>query len=703
VDVTDDDLAGLTMQITAASISENGGTTTATVSRNSSTNSPLTVTLTSSDPGELTVPATVTIAAGQTTSAPFDISSVDDAIVDGTQTVSLTATATAHAASADTLDITDNDTAVADLSVTQHGNEEGHLNIVYTVTLSRTNHTGEAITFNLDDLFTGTATSGDDYTAIAANAFVSVAAGANSGTLTVPITDDALLEGTETVIARISGSSNPAVTIGTDSAVAGITDNDTAVADLSVTAHGREAGRVAIVYTVTLSTPNHTGSAITFDLVDLHTGTATSGIDYSAIDALAFISVAAGDNSGTYTVAVADDFLPEAAETVVAQITYSSDANVTIGTDSATASIADNDAGRTPGNVTAVVSGSNLTVTGDAGDNGISVSTNTAGDIVVTGVGGTTVNGAAEFTTFAAVASTLPGNLTVNGLGGRDLISVSDVTVTGRTLLYGGDDLDAIEVINTNVNGNLLVMEQAGDGFIDLSGGIFAGVVQLLTGEGDNQVTVANADFRNVLQLTAGTGNDQITLHAVSVTSSTQINSGSGNDSIQLNDTNHLSTLYITADAGNDTITGQGVAVTATTYMNTGSGNDTVDFDGLHAKSVAILILGADHDAARFLNSRFDNVVNMPVTAGNNVMDLQNTTFNGPTYVQTSGGALAARIRNNTFNSNVFITGGPGNTDILLDDLTSTFAVTRGVSGFEDLTNTFINESFQTLPELAFS
>ena len=155
--------------------------------------------------------------------------------------------------------------------------------------------------------------------------------------------------------------------------------------------------------------------------------------------------------------------------------------------------------------------------------------------------------------------------------------------------------------------------------------------------------------------------------------------------------------------AGNDTITGQGVAVTATTYMNTGSGNDTVDFDGLHAKSVAILILGADHDAARFLNSRFDNVVNMPVTAGNNVMDLQNTTFNGPTHVQTSGGALAARIRNNTFNSNVFITGGPGNTDILLDDLTSTFAVTRGVSGFEDLTNTFINESFQTLPELAFS
>ncbi|MEJ7590723.1 MAG: hypothetical protein WKF77_04190, partial [Planctomycetaceae bacterium] len=57
--------------------------------------------------------------------------------------------------------------ATANLTATTHGNETGPANIVYTVTLSATNTSGSAITFDLDDLATGTATFGSDYTAIA--------------------------------------------------------------------------------------------------------------------------------------------------------------------------------------------------------------------------------------------------------------------------------------------------------------------------------------------------------------------------------------------------------------------------------------------------------------------------------------------------------------------------------------------------------
>jgi hypothetical protein len=102
------------------------------------------------------------------------------------------------------------------------------VNIVYTVTLSKTNNTGTAITFDLDDLGTGSAMSGLDYTAIAANAQISVANGATTGTLAVLVTDDSDVEVTETVTAQISNSSNAAVTIGTASATANITDNDVA-------------------------------------------------------------------------------------------------------------------------------------------------------------------------------------------------------------------------------------------------------------------------------------------------------------------------------------------------------------------------------------------------------------------------------------------------------------------------------------------
>ncbi len=51
----------------------------------------LDVTLSSNDTSEANVPATVTIAAGQATSPAFNIDAVDDAIVDGTQTVTIVA------------------------------------------------------------------------------------------------------------------------------------------------------------------------------------------------------------------------------------------------------------------------------------------------------------------------------------------------------------------------------------------------------------------------------------------------------------------------------------------------------------------------------------------------------------------------------------------------------------------------------------
>jgi len=87
-----------------------------------------------------------------------------------------------------------------------------------------------AITFDLDDLLTGSASSGLDYTAIPANAQITIANGASSGSLTVAVTDDALVEALETLQAQISNPSLGSVTIGTGTATATITDNDVSLA-----------------------------------------------------------------------------------------------------------------------------------------------------------------------------------------------------------------------------------------------------------------------------------------------------------------------------------------------------------------------------------------------------------------------------------------------------------------------------------------
>ncbi|MCC9655500.1 Ig-like domain-containing protein [Rhodopirellula halodulae] len=111
IDVTDDDVAELSLSIVDTEIAENGGQTTATVSRNTDTTNPLTVTIATSDNGEARVPLSVTIPAGQSVSDPFTITGVDDQIVDGTQTVTITATASGHSGTDGTVDVTDDDTS----------------------------------------------------------------------------------------------------------------------------------------------------------------------------------------------------------------------------------------------------------------------------------------------------------------------------------------------------------------------------------------------------------------------------------------------------------------------------------------------------------------------------------------------------------------------------------------------------------------
>ena len=109
LDITDDEVAALTLAIVATTVSESDGTsaTTATVTRNTDTTSELIVNLSSNDTSEATVPATATIAAGQTSSPSFSINAIDDSTVDGTQTVTVTASFSGLADGTDVVDVTD--------------------------------------------------------------------------------------------------------------------------------------------------------------------------------------------------------------------------------------------------------------------------------------------------------------------------------------------------------------------------------------------------------------------------------------------------------------------------------------------------------------------------------------------------------------------------------------------------------------------
>ncbi len=183
--VTIADFELLTISAAVTTISERNGTTTATVTRgNTNIDQALTVTLVSSDASEATVPLTVTIAAGQS-SATFTISGVDDILLDGTQEINLTASATGYEPGILTVTVTDYELLSVSLdqsSISEFGGSA-------TGTIRREPaDSALPITVNLVSSNLGAAI---------VIASVTLPANVSVGTFTVTAVDDDLLDGTQ--------------------------------------------------------------------------------------------------------------------------------------------------------------------------------------------------------------------------------------------------------------------------------------------------------------------------------------------------------------------------------------------------------------------------------------------------------------------------------------------------------------------------
>ncbi|WP_158520982.1 choice-of-anchor Q domain-containing protein [Fuerstiella marisgermanici] len=312
--VIDDDAAALTLSIADASVSENGGTTTATVSRNTDTTNALTVTLVSNDAGEATVVGSVTIAAGLTTSPAFTITGVDDTIVDGTQTVTFTATATAHADGTDTLDVTDDDAAaltlsIADASISENGGTT-------TATVTRNTDTTNALTVTLVS---------NDTSEAAVIGTVTIAAGqTTSPAFNITGVDDTIVDGTQTVTITATATAHAD---GTDTL--DVTDDDAAALTLSIADASISENGGTTTATVTRNTD--TTNALTVTLVSNDTSEAT---------VIGTVTIAAGQTtSPAFNITGVDDTIVDGTQTATITATATAHAD---GTD--TLDVTDDDA-----------------------------------------------------------------------------------------------------------------------------------------------------------------------------------------------------------------------------------------------------------------------------------------------------------------------------------------------------------------------
>lgn len=280
-----------------------------TVTRSSASSSSLTVTLTSNDPTELTVPASVTIPASQT-GATFDLTLVDDSLLDGTQSATVTASASGATNGSASIAIHDNESTT--LAVTLPASvTEGDSGVTGTVSVNVAPDAPVAVTLSSSDV--GNLTLPET---------VVIPAGEVSAEFPINVIDDDLIDGARMVdvVAHVAGWTNgqdsvavqdneastlavslPAMLEGETGKLGGVTVSGILVADLEIALSSNDASELTVPSTVLI--PSGQSSA-TFAL------TIVDDADVDGPQTVEVLATAPGFSSGAGAGIVADDETP---------------------------------------------------------------------------------------------------------------------------------------------------------------------------------------------------------------------------------------------------------------------------------------------------------------------------------------------------------------------------------------------------------
>ncbi len=344
VTITDNgDVPYATINVTAGPAVEGGATGT------------FRITTTGTGTGNITVLYTVTgtatngtdftalsgsLSMGKNTTSNLTVTPLQDALVEGYENITVTLTPDpAYALALDssaTMNLQDDDAPQINVSTTDDGFSETNGSLAKFF-VSRTGATTNALTVNYT--LSGTATAGADYTAPSGSA--TIAAGATGVFVDISVLDDALAEGTETIVLSVTPGATYSAGNGTAtryladgeaasvatqvrfSAATGSAAENAGTVNIPVTLSAAAAGPVTVEYFI------NGGTAL------------AAGVDYTL--AAGLLTFTPGETSKNIVVAVSDDTLDENNETLV--VALANPNNGRLGTSSShTLTITDNDA-----------------------------------------------------------------------------------------------------------------------------------------------------------------------------------------------------------------------------------------------------------------------------------------------------------------------------------------------------------------------
>ncbi len=241
----------------------------------------LAVDLLSDDTSEATVPASVTILAGQI-SATFDVTIVNDSDLDGTQTVTISASAAGYGAGGDTIAVHDNEAGVLTVALPANATEgDGTLVDAGTVTVDQAPTNDVVVELSSDDTSEATVP-----------ATVTILSGQTSATFDITVVEDTEIDDTQiaTITAHVENWTDGSDTID-------VLDNEPRDLIVTLPADAWESdGTVADAGTVSIS------GTLGSDLV-----VSLSSNDTTELDVPVTATILAGATSATFDLLVQDD------------------------------------------------------------------------------------------------------------------------------------------------------------------------------------------------------------------------------------------------------------------------------------------------------------------------------------------------------------------------------------------------------------
>lgn len=237
----------------------------------------VTVAISSGNTAEVTVPATLTIPAGQT-SVTFDVTIVNDSVLDGSQTATITASAAGFSSAAGVIAVRDNETTALTVAAPVSASESAG-------TVTGTVFVGSAVGRD-----TSVSLTSSDTTEITVPATATILAGQTSATFNITVVDDTVIDGAQnaTITASVSGWTSGTATIQ-------VTDNENTNLTLTLPSSVTE-GTVA---TATVATSGTVASPLVVFLSSNNTAhlTVPSSVTIPAGGSSASINLTAPDNA----------------------------------------------------------------------------------------------------------------------------------------------------------------------------------------------------------------------------------------------------------------------------------------------------------------------------------------------------------------------------------------------------------------------